>query len=519
MGQTTRQLASPRKKKHWFSLSIRISLGLMFAAIIPLFLTQAFTYLVIRPALIDQYTTAMQSDASTRVQLIDNYMRERMSDAQTLIRIPTVQIFLALPPTATRAQAQDATVHATYALAAGTIKDKNYELWALFNPQGTAVLAYIPQKTPFATQPVPAQELAAVTQGKTFISPVYYSPEISKAVVNIYAPITDQDITPAGAGTKPNLLGFVRATLSLDYIWNNVVKTDQGNNGAGSYAFILDQNGIRIADTRVQERFTSVAPLPPDVQLQISQEARFGTASNVQVKPDPVLAQHLHDRSTRASFQEQPAEQHEDFQVVRQATDPTLVPWNYFVLSPLKAVTSLATQELLMTLLVVAGASIIVALIGLLIGRSLTRPIMNAVTSLQDNSQALSTLATNQQDAAAEQVWVVESSQTGLESVQYYTEASKVALQRLHVVTTELLRGWEEGDATHAEQMLEQIMITTQYLERATDFQDTSNQKLATALKVAVQVTEQLHNGTTSATLAATQLEKVVDELRKVVGR
>jgi hypothetical protein len=195
------------------------------------------------------------------------------------------------------------------------------------------------------------------------------------------------------------------------------------------------------------------------------------------------------------------------------------VPWNYFVLSPIKAVTSLATQELLATLLVVVGASIIVAIIGLLIGRSLTRPIMNAVASLQNNSGALSTLASNQQDAAAEQVWVVESSQTGLESVQYYTEASKVALQRLHIVTTELLRGWGQGDTTHVEQMLEQIMITAKYLEQATDYQDTSNQKLATALKVAVQVTEQLHNGTTSATLAATQLEKVVGELRKVVGR
>src|SRR5215470_17217373 len=109
MGQTTHQLASPRKKKHWFSLSIRISLGLMFAAIIPLFLTQAFTYLVTRPALIDQYTTAMQSDASTRVQLINNYLRERMGDAQTLAHIPSTETFLALPTTATPAQVEDAT--------------------------------------------------------------------------------------------------------------------------------------------------------------------------------------------------------------------------------------------------------------------------------------------------------------------------------------------------------------------------------------------------------------------------
>jgi hypothetical protein len=63
-------------------------------------------------------------------------------------------------------------------------------------------------------------------------------------------------------------------------------------------------------------------------------------------------------------------------------------------------------------------------------------------------------------------------------------------------------------------------MVTTiKYLERATYYQDASNQKLATALKVTTQVTEQLHNGTTSATLAATQLEDVVSELRKVVGR
>jgi len=69
------------------------------------------------------------------------------------------------------------------------------------------------------------------------------------------------------------------------------------------------------------------------------------------------------------------------------------------------------------------------------------------------------------------------------------------------------------------EQMLEQMAITTKYLEQATNFQDISNQKLGTALKVATQVTEQLHNGTTSATLAATKLEEVVSKLRKVVGQ
>ena len=172
----------------------------------------------------------------------------------------------------------------------------------------------------------------------------------------------------------------------MDYIWDTIVQKDQGNNGAGSYAFILDENGIRIADTNASERFTSIAPLSANLQQQITQEARFGTHANVPVNADTMLAQHLHDKNATASFQEQPAGQSEDFQVVQQATDATLVHWNYVVLSPIKAVTSLATQEFLIILLVAMVTSIIVALIGLFAGRGLTRPIMHAVASLQNNS-------------------------------------------------------------------------------------------------------------------------------------
>jgi X-X-X-Leu-X-X-Gly heptad repeat protein len=66
---------------------------------------------------------------------------------------------------------------------------------------------------------------------------------------------------------------------------------------------------------------------------------------------------------------------------------------------------------------------------------------------------------------------------------------------------------------------LEQIVTASRYIEEATNHQSSSNQKLATALKVATQVTEQLAAGATSATDAASQLEDVVQQLRSVVGR
>ncbi len=131
----------------------------------------------------------------------------------------------------------------------------------------------------------------------------------------------------------------------------------------------------------------------------------------------------------------------------------------------------------------------------------------------------MNSLATRQQDAASEQMWVVDSSQVGLQSVQYYTDATKAAAHQLHGIGTELAHNWYTVNTQVALQHLERAITAAQYIEQAAQYQGTSNQKLATALKVATQVTEQLAAGATSATNAATELERVVEELRYVVGK
>src|SRR6202022_874550 len=127
----------------------------------------------------------------------------------------------------------------------------------------------------------------------------------------------------------------------------------------------------------------------------------------------------------------QPAEKQDSFQIVHDPTDATIIPWHYFVLSPVNTVTSVANQQLFVTIIVAAAMSTLVALLGLIVGRNITRPILRSVENLRSNSRALSSLAARQRDAASEQMWVVDSSQVGLQSVQYYTDATKVAAQRL----------------------------------------------------------------------------------------
>ncbi len=500
-------------RRQRLSLSVKVSIALVCAAIAPLLITLAFSEWQMSPQLVAKARSTMESDARTRVQLIDAYLHERVLDTLTITQVPSVQEFLAAPTDAP--DYAMLAIHAQYSLSAGTFRDKNYTTWTLFDPKGQLRLSYPTTPKTYGPYLVPPQDLQAVVAGKNFISPVYYTPQTQKASVDLYAPIATPQI-PGTPQQKPTLLGFLRATLNLDYIWN-IVAGDKGNNGTGSYAFILDQNGIRIADTDSKQLFTSVQTLPATLQQQIKQEERFGSKNPVQLVADSSLANKLPSTSTISDFQLKPTGQSQTFQAVHNPT--TVVPWHYFVLSPLNTVTAVADQQLLVTLFIAFGMSTLVALLGLIVGQRITRPILRSVENLRSNSIALSSLATRQRDAASEQMWVVDSSQVGLQSVQYYTDATQIAAQQLNDVGTELVHRWQYMDPRATRKGLEQIVTASRYIEEAANHQSASNQKLATALKVATQVTEQLATGATSATDAAAQLEDVVQQLRNVVGR
>ena len=497
------QLPEERRRRR-LSLSFRVSLLLMLAAIVPLLITLAYSELSSRPTLISQANIAMQSDARTRVELIDSYLTERLLDAETLSQVPTVWSFLATPP---QLETPDLTIHAKYALVAGVFRDKHYSVWTLFDTKGNPRLNY-PTNTPskHGKYFVPPAELQQVLHGKTLISPVYYSPTTQKATIDIYSPIVDT------AAATPLMLGFIRSTLNLDYIWN-IVASDKGANGNGSDAFILDENGVRIANNNPSLLFTSVAPLSSQFEGIIKDEQRYGSQDVVPVRSNSTAVS-LHKNTT---FQMTPAGQNGSFQVAQHAV--TNVPWTYFVLSPVSTVTAVANEQLLTTGIIAFAVLLLAALVGLGMGRFITSPILAAVERLRRNSGALKTLSTRQESAATEQTWVIDSSLVGLQSVQYYTNATRIAARHLHQSGLELAQNWDRLDVQSTRQILSQMINAAAYIEKAVHLQTSSSQKLATAIKVNTQVNEQLTEGAAGTNSTAAELEQVVNELRQVVGK
>ncbi|GCF11173.1 cache domain-containing protein [Dictyobacter arantiisoli] len=504
-----------KEKFRWSSTSIVVTLAFILAIIIPFIAMLSFNYTNTRPALINASEQSLQNDAVTRVQLIDNYINERVLDIKTLAQVTSVQTFVVQTPQDTAAY-KDNAVHAEYSLAAGMYRDTNYKTWTLFNTHGNVLLSYPTQPAKHGNTFVPP-DVQSVMKGQTVISPVYYGAKTKEATVDLYSPIT----APTTQPNKPGpVVGCIRATLSLNYIWNNIIKPDAGNNGTGSSAFVLDANGVRVGDSSDQSLFTTIKPLDPTLNAKIVQEQRYGTATAPTVQSNKDLAAVLSTHSTSAAtLQTQPPGKSEAYQVVALATKNAYIRWYYFVLSPVNTVTNVANQEFLATLGIALLEAFIVGIIALFARHSLVRPILAAVDRLRDNSSTLRLLAQKQQQASEEQLLVIDSSQGKLQSVQYYTDATKVALQRLDTMVPQISTNWGQYDERAMEHVIQQLYATINYLENASEYQDNSNRKLADVLNSATLATEVLHTGSLSATEAAEQAGAIVMQLLSIIGK
>lgn len=485
-------------------LTVRVSALLVLAVVIPLIVTIVVSELILRPTLLAQAGKEMGNDAQAHAQTIDALFVSRMQDVGFLGQYFAIQHYLA-GETAYKQQALDE-------LALGYRLDPNYSTWTLFDTKGNVRLSYPAAPGPrgkYLVAPEIIQQLHGVN--KTRISDVYFDDTTHMAFVDIYTSITAPDST---------LLGFGRSTLKLSEIWTQV--NNETNAAPGSYAMILDSHGVRIAYTNTDTTqvtlppalFKAVAPLPPQLQQRIRDENLYGNSRvAVNVLPDPTLA---NTEQAAPTFQLTPALQNEPFQAYHVPCQ--VVPWTYLVLRPVSAITGAANQQDTYLILPAALITLLAALVGLFVGRGITRPILRSVASLLKSSQSLNDLASREQVTTTEQRWIVDSSQTGLKSVEYYAEATSIAARKLDEVGSQLTQNWQRFEARQIQQYLEQIMTAAHYIDNAAAHQGRSSKSLATALRVTAQVTDQLVAGAASAAEASAQLEDVIKQLRQVIG-
>lgn len=488
------------RSRRRLSLSVRLSLLVLFAALVPLIAVLGINDYFARNALVNQGHQALTTDAQAKVSLVDRYIYERLSDGVALATLPTAPAFLACAE-ATQLPAQEAAVINAQAncldpqlgidfykgsnqraLCVGLERDPNYMQWSLYTARGNALLSYVltndpknPCKAATKTSVVPTQDLALAQKGQPFTGAVHYDQSGNYAYMNLYTPIRSS----ASAST---VLGFLQAQLRLDYIWG-VVNGENGANGTGSYAFITDASGTRIASAKSSELFTKQS-LPASYQYVREQVHIANPFKTI----DPVA----------------PAE--------------IALPWTYYDLSPTSTIEAVANNQIRTSLISAAVVALLAVLIGLFIGRRLTVPVRSSVTDLQGAATSLKQLASRQQSSAGEQQWVVDACRTGLESVRYLSDAMNQAAQRVIEASNWFSDYWDRLTEEQARRTVQHLLDLAHYIDEAARRQQTSSERLGKAISVTMQVSDQLVAGASAATTSADQLEQVVGDLQRVVG-
>jgi hypothetical protein len=505
------------------SLPVRLSLLALFAALLPVAAVVGINTYLARGALIDQGRQAISTDANAKTALVDAYLSERLADGLTIAQVPTVAPFIVCATAADQAPAslgcdkpaqlalyRDSMVRT---VGAAAIRDKNYGAVSIFSARGQFLTSSDTKLTSATVAPPsPADIDPVIRQDKQNISPVYYSPQDQHAYVYIYTPVTLEN----PATQAKTVVGFTRGTLRLDYLWGIVGKED-GANGADSYAFITDNDGIRIASSKQNELFTAVKPLSQTTQTEISTDKRFGSGTPVQQLDLPAVADALDAGQTEQSFQSVASpDSKTEFQFVRIKL--ATVPWSYFVLSPISTVTQVATDQVKNSLIIAGVIAVLAILIGLIIGSRLSRPVQASVADLESAALQLHGLASRQEQSAGEQHWVVDACSTGLESVRYLSDAMHQAARRIIDASNWFGDYWNRLTEEQARRTVQHLQELAHYIDEAARRQQLSSERLGKAITVTRQVSDQLVAGAGAANQSAEQLEQVLHDLHRVVG-
>jgi hypothetical protein len=511
MAKQSYATAARQSARRRLPLSVRLSLLILLAALLPLAAVVAINDVSARGTLIKQGQASLMTDSRSNAERVDTYLNERELDGVALSKLPTTPAFLACvlalsqpslaPAINAQAHCDDPQVGFDFykgsncrALNVGVAREANYTQWSLFSATGVELLGHLSSNLndtackPVGGSAIPAEDLKPVVQGGTsWISAVYYNGQAQNAYVQVYTPV------PVALGSATQVLGFLRATLNLTAV-DAIMQSEKGAVGSGSYAFITDENGIRVADTNANDRFTAVAPLSAGAQQLITGEKRFGPVSvNVVGLPGSNTYQTANNQLSN-------------------------VPWTYYVVSPVATVTQVANDQLRLSLLSAGVIALLAILLGWLLGQQTARPVHEATENLQGAAASLKLLATRQESSASEQQWVVDACKTGLESVRYLADAMNQASRRIIDASNWFGEYWDKLTDEQARRTVAHLQELARYVDEAARRQNVSSDRLGKAITVTTQVSDQLVNGASAAKYSADQLEAIVGDLQRVVG-
>jgi C4-dicarboxylate-specific signal transduction histidine kinase len=344
--------------------------ALLCVGIIPVTLVSMVSIQTTRQDLTSLGVTNIQQRSTSTAGAIDAYLQSRLGDIVLVGKLPDIIRFgQNLKDPAAKAAAR-------VALSAAAARSPEYESVAVVDPDGTIIAASI--LTDEGTSVKFREYFTTAFKGTPYISDPSYSVITNKPALFFSAPVMD--------GEK--VLAVVRTRVNLAAIWD-VVEGDLGAVGAGAHGFLVDDYGIRLAVSETKGHrdqaesliYKPIAPIEAETAKKLAADKRFGTKTPEQlvIDPLPTLKTALDKlprgitTSSQFSFGEAELEQR------GVVTRLTAKPWAYVLAVPIATYTKAADDATVNATSMVVVGLLLSLVIGVLLTRSLVRPLRRLV--------------------------------------------------------------------------------------------------------------------------------------------
>jgi len=349
---------------------MKVLAALLVVSVLPIGLVSAVSVTTTRDELTELGVTNIRQRAVSTAGAIDAYLGSRLGDIVLVARIPDVVRHATYPLD------PDVKNAARDALRAAAARSAEYESVAFVDLTGRITTASI--LTDEGTSIAFRTYFLEAKAGRTHISDPSYSVITNRPALFFSAPVVD----PAG-----QVLGVVRTRVNLAAIWD-LVEADADSVGRGAHGALLDDHGIRLAvsGTRGQRHlaesliYRPIAPIDPETAKKLAADRRFGqrTPEQLELDPIPALKTTLDDLkrtgiSTGGFAYEANGEQRGV--AARLGTKP----WAYVLAVPLATYTKAADDATTNASLTLVVGVLLAFVIGVLLTRSLVRPLRRLV--------------------------------------------------------------------------------------------------------------------------------------------
>ena len=346
----------------------KVLAALLVVGVVPIALVSVVSIQKTRTDLTDLGVTNIQQRSTSTAAALDAYLQNRLDDIVLVSRLPDVLRYAATYDAAAKDPAREA-------LKAAAARSPEYESVAVVDMTGKIVAASV--ATDEGTDVKFRQYfITPSTTGLSYISDPSYSVITNKPALFFSAPVKS---------TTGSVLAVVRSRLNLTAIWS-VVEADENSVGAGAHSFLLDDYGIRLAVSETKGHrdqaesliYKPIAPIAPDVATKLAADKRFGTLTPDKLVIDPLptlkaALDPLKSGFTQFAYGAGAAEQR------GVAARLTAKPWAYVLAVPLATYTKAADDATFNAASVVAIGLLLSFIVGILLTRSLVRPLRRLV--------------------------------------------------------------------------------------------------------------------------------------------